>query len=77
MKPLRRPSMSPVNDVEEATSKLISLGWSVVCFIVAILAAIVSFSNLGDTLVQAALGAFALCLILGIGLLFSHQGPFD
>lgn len=69
--------MSPVHDVEEATGKLISLGWSVVCFILAMLAAIMSFSNLGDTLEQAALGAFALCLILGIGLLFGHRRPFE
>lgn len=77
MKPLSRPSMSPVNDVEEATEKLVSLGWSVVFFIIAILAAIMSFSNLGDALVQAALGVFVLCLILGIVLLFTDRKPTD
>lgn len=71
MKPPSRTSMSPMKDVDEAAEKLTSLGWSVVLFIMAILAAIVSFSSLSETLVQAALGAFLLCLTLGIVLVFT------
>ncbi len=69
--------MSPVNDVEEATEKLVSLGWSVVLFIVAIIAALLSFSDLEHALVQGAIGLFLICLTLGIALLFVGRTPID